>query len=53
MLDARAKTVRDILHSSDHYLIPFFQRSYSWEAKHRQRILDDVDALVQGESRNG
>jgi hypothetical protein len=44
-LDARAKTVKDILHSGDQYLIPFFQRSYSWEPKHWRRLLADVDAL--------
>jgi hypothetical protein len=48
VLDARAKTVKEILHSGDQYLIPFFQRSYSWQLKHWQRILDDVDALAEG-----
>jgi uncharacterized protein with ParB-like and HNH nuclease domain len=47
MLDARAKTVKEILHSGDQYLIPFFQRSYAWEPKHWQRILADVDALSE------
>jgi hypothetical protein len=47
VLDARAKTVREIMHSGDQYLIPFFQRSYSWESKHWQRILEDVDALAE------
>src|SRR5688572_24645424 len=45
MLDARAKTIRDILHSGDQYLIPFFQRSYSWEQRHWRRLLEDTDAL--------
>jgi hypothetical protein len=47
VLDARAKTIAEILHSGDQYLIPFFQRSYSWELKHWQRILADVDALAE------
>jgi hypothetical protein len=47
VLDARAKTVKEILHAGDQYLIPFFQRSYSWEQKHWQRILDDLDALAE------
>ncbi len=47
MLDARAKTVKEILHSGDQYLIPFFQRSYSWERRHWERILHDLDALSQ------
>ena len=46
-MDARAKTVREILHSGDQYLIPFFQRFYSWDKKHWKRILDDLDALVE------
>jgi Protein of unknown function DUF262/Protein of unknown function (DUF1524) len=47
MLDARAKTVQEILHATDQYLIPFFQRSYSWEDKHWRRLLADVDALAE------
>src|SRR4029453_14851059 len=46
-LDARAKTIAEILHSGDQYLIPFFPRSYSWESKHWQRILAGVDALAE------
>ncbi len=46
-MDARAKTVREILHSGDQYLIPFFQRFYSWERKNWKRILDDLAALVE------
>src|SRR5206468_10872804 len=44
------KTVKEILHSGDQYLVPFFQRSYSWELKHWQRILNDVDALGEAPS---
>jgi Protein of unknown function DUF262 len=47
VLDARAKTIAEILHSGDQYLIPFFQRTYSWESRHWQRILADVDALAE------
>jgi hypothetical protein len=49
-MDARAKTVRDILHSGDQYLVPFFQRHYSWEKKHWQRLLDDVLDLLDDAS---
>lgn len=45
-MDARAKTVRDILHSPDQYLIPFFQRHYSWKLKHWQRLWEDVATLA-------
>lgn len=45
MMDARAKTVREILQAGDQYLIPFFQRFYSWEMKHWARLRDDVWGL--------
>ena len=45
-MDARVKTVREILHSGDQYLVPFFQRFYSWDQKHWNRLLDDLTALV-------
>lgn len=47
VLDARAKTVQEILNAGVQYVIPFFQRSYSWEPKHWSRILADVDALAE------
>jgi uncharacterized protein with ParB-like and HNH nuclease domain len=46
-MDARAKTVREILHSSDQYIIPFFQRHYSWQRKHWSRLLDDIESLLE------
>ena len=46
-MDARAKTVRDILHSGDQYLIPFFQRHYSWKLKNWERLWDDLSALLE------
>jgi hypothetical protein len=46
VLDARAKTVKELLHSGDQYVIPFFQRSYSWNLKHWQRLVADVNALA-------
>lgn len=44
-MEARVKTAREILHSGDQYLIPFFQRFYSWDNKHWKRLLDDLTAL--------
>jgi len=29
-MDARARTVNEILHESAQYMVPLFQRSYSW-----------------------
>jgi hypothetical protein len=48
-MDARAKTVREILHSGDQYLIPFFQRYYSWKRRHWERLRADVWALADDE----
>src|SRR6476620_22698 len=45
-MDARAKTVRDILHSGDQYLVPFFQRHYSWKLQHWQRLWEDLTTLA-------
>lgn len=50
-MDARAKSVREILHSGDQYLIPFFQRSYSWDKGQWKRLADDLDALLEDSSR--
>lgn len=46
-MDAKAKTVREILFSGNQYLIPFFQRSYKWTRKHWERLRADVWALVE------
>jgi uncharacterized protein with ParB-like and HNH nuclease domain len=45
-MDARVKTVREILHSGDQYIVPFFQRFYSWDHEHWKRLLDDLMSLV-------
>jgi uncharacterized protein with ParB-like and HNH nuclease domain len=46
-MDARSKTVKQVLHSTDQYLVPFFQRSYSWEKKNWKRLTLDVMALLE------
>lgn len=46
-MDARAKTVKEILHSGDQYLVPFFQRHYSWRRKNWDRLWADIIALVE------
>lgn len=46
-MDALAKTVGEILHSGDQYLIPFFQRHYSWSRRHWDRLWLDVIALLE------
>ncbi|GIW55611.1 MAG: hypothetical protein KatS3mg082_2015 [Nitrospiraceae bacterium] len=46
-MDARAKTVREILHSGDQFLIPFFQRHYSWRRRDWQRLWSDLETLME------
>ena len=50
-MEANAKAVRDILHSSDQFLVPFFQRYYSWQREHWDRLRSDVWALFDDGAR--
>lgn len=45
-MKADAKTVQEILYSPEQFLIPFFQRHYSWKVPHWQRLWDDLRALA-------
>jgi len=49
-MDARAKLVRDILHTADQYLVPFFQRHHAWKEKHWERLHNDVLALQEDDA---
>jgi len=51
-MDAHVKTVREILHSGDQFLVPFFQRHYSWEKKEWETLLADIVALTQEEEQS-
>lgn len=46
-MQAVVKSVRDILLSGNQYLVPFFQRHYSWRRDNWQRLLDDIVVLTQ------
>ncbi len=50
-MDARARTVSEILHEAAQYMVPLFQRSYSWHKAHWQRLNDDVIALADDPER--
>ncbi len=50
-MDARPKTVRDILHTGDQYIIPLFQRYYSWTKEHWDRLRKDIWALMEDEAK--
>jgi len=46
-MQAQPKTIRDILHTGDQYIIPLFQRFYSWEKTHWERLRMDIWALME------
>jgi hypothetical protein len=52
MMDARPRTIRDILYSGDQYIIPFFQRHYLWEKEHWDRLRKDIWTLMEDEAKN-
>jgi uncharacterized protein with ParB-like and HNH nuclease domain len=49
-MDARAKTVREIQTFPVQYLIPFFQRHYSWQRRNWERLRDDLWALIEDDN---
>jgi len=51
MMNADAKAVGKILHSGDQFLVPFFQRFYSWHRANWERLREDVWALLDDPSR--
>lgn len=46
-MQAQPKTIRDILHTGDQYIIPLFQRFYSWEKTHWEKLRMDIWALME------
>jgi uncharacterized protein with ParB-like and HNH nuclease domain len=47
-MEAHVKTVREILHTGDQFLVPFFQRQYSWTKKEWNNLREDIIALIEG-----
>jgi uncharacterized protein with ParB-like and HNH nuclease domain len=45
-MQAQPKTIREILHTGEQYLIPLFQPYYSWEKQHWERLRKDVWSLM-------
>lgn len=50
-MDARPKRVSEILHTGDQYIIPLFQRHYSWKKDHWERLKNDLWALLENDSK--
>jgi len=47
-MEAHVKSVREILHSGDQFLVPLFQRQYSWTKKEWHNLYKDVVSLIDG-----
>ncbi len=45
-MDAGAKLVGEILHSGDQFVVPFFQRQYSWKKEHWAKLWSDIVNLL-------
>ncbi len=50
-MDAHAKSIRQILESGSQFLIPFFQRSYSWRKANWKRLWTDIVNLSENDHR--
>ena len=49
-MDARAKTVRDIIGTKEQYIIPFFQRDYTWSTSNWKQILEDIGRIAESDN---
>ena len=50
-MDAKAKPIEEILHSGHQFLVPFFQRNYSWKRDNWERLSNDIWSLLEEQSR--
>lgn len=49
-MQAKETRLRNILEGQNQYVIPLFQRTYSWEEKHWQKLWDDVMEMLDQEN---
>ena len=47
-MEAHVQTVRQVLQSGDQFLVPFFQRQYSWTREEWNVLYKDVMLLIDG-----
>ena len=50
-MDAKAKPIEEILHSGHQFLVPFFQRNYSWKRDNWERLSNDIWSLIDERDR--
>ena len=46
-MKAGERTLQQILHSADQYIIPVFQRYYVWKEANWDQLWDDVSLLLE------
>ena len=46
-MDANDRNLQDLFTGEDQYLIPVFQRRYSWKEKHWEALWDDISELLE------
>lgn len=46
-MKAGERTLQQLLHSGDQYVIPVFQRYYTWDREDWSRLWDDISALLE------
>ena len=51
-MKATERTFQQILVSPDHYVIPVFQRYYSWDRKNWEQLWEDLLAMIAPSERN-
>lgn len=47
MVAARETTLQELLEGSKQYLVPLYQRTYSWTTRQLQRLWDDIASLAE------
>lgn len=50
-MDFKAKPIEEILHSGHQFLVPFFQRNYSWKCDNWERLSNDIWSLLDEQAR--
>lgn len=46
-MKASERTLQQLLHSSDQYVIPVFQRYYTWSTTNWEQLIDDTSELLE------
>lgn len=47
LMDSKSKTFQEIMGNSRRYVVPPFQRDYSWESQQWEDLWDDIESLME------